>query len=126
MSKGKVLAVDFDGVTSDYEGWLGKGRFAPPVDGVSLYLSRLKSEGWTIIIHTCRSELKDVRRYLVEHSIPFDHLNYNPDNKKFGLSPKKPQADVYLDDRGICFDGDWARAYELIVGFIPWRKRNIK
>jgi hypothetical protein len=109
----KTIAVDFDGVISDYRGWKGKGNFAPPINGASEFLGQLRKEKWKIIIHTTRSETDKIAEFLNENKIPYDHINFNPDNVKFGLSYGKPLADVYLDDRAIRFRGEWD--YDLMV-----------
>lgn len=105
----KTIAVDFDGVISKYDKFLGKGVFSPPVDGVAKGMQELRDAGWIIIVHTTRSETDCILSYMEKYSIPFDFINYNPKNVLLGLSLGKPIADVYLDDRAIRFDGNWGQ-----------------
>jgi hypothetical protein len=116
----KTIAIDFDGVINAYSGFKGKGVFENPVQGAKDFINRLRSEGWSIIIHTTRSEEKDIENYLNLNGIEFDYINFNPDSIKYDCSTKKPLADVYLDDRGIRFNGDWVEAYEKINSSKEW------
>ena len=118
----RTLCVDFDGVISRYEKYLGKGIFGSPVPGIVGVLRSLLRNNWTIIIYTTRSEEEAIRRYLEEHSVPYHHLNFNPANARLDCSDKKPLADVYLDDRAITFDGNCTGLLEKIENFKPWHK----
>ncbi len=122
-SEKKTIAVDFDGVISKYDKWLGRGVFGDPVDGIGALLWLLRAEGWIIIIHTTRSEVDLVKKYLLYHAIPFDHINFNPENVDQGCGLSKPLATVYLDDRAVCFNGDCKKAYNDIVNFKPWYRK---
>ena len=64
-----------------------------------------------------------IRAYLEKHTIPFDHINENPE-QPLGASDGKPIADAYVDDRGIQFNGDWAATAEEVLNFIPWEFRT--
>jgi adenylylsulfate kinase len=120
----KTLAVDFDGVIADYsEGDKGKGVFGSPIEGAAEYLQKLHDEGWMIIIWTAREEEGLLKKYLDANRIPYDHVNENPDQTH---DSRKIFADVYLDDMGITFRGNWEKAYNEIKGFKSWegKKRN--
>ena len=58
-----------------------------------------------------------------EHNIAYDYINENPtqpDN-----TSGKIIADVYLDDRGICFKGRWdSWLLRDIEEFEPWQKQQ--
>lgn len=119
-----TVAVDFDGVISCYDGFKGKGIFGPPIPGVATELAVLRAMGWTIIVNTTRSETWWVKEYLIEHEIPWDYVNFNPDNHTRDLSPAKIIADVYIDDRAITFTGKWGGMAERVINFRPWYKRE--
>lgn len=38
----------------------------------------------------------------------------------------KPMADLYLDDRGINFNGDWNKAVDDILKFKVWNRPDAK
>ena len=123
-AKTKTLAVDFDGVINGYSHWKGKGIFEEPVPGAREYLRRLADEGWVIIVYTTRVEETAVKEYLIEHRIPFNYINFNPENIEQECGSKKPLATVYLDDRGVRFNGDWALAYDEIINCKVWWRRD--
>ena len=120
-----VIAVDFDGVISDYAGFKGKGVFADPVLGCKIFLDQLRYSGWTIIVNTTRIEVHQIAEYLAMHEIPYDHINHNPENIKQHLHPAKVLADVYLDDRAIRFTGRWSpELLAKINNHKPWWKED--
>jgi ribonucleotide monophosphatase NagD (HAD superfamily) len=117
------IAIDFDGVISQYNGFKGKGIFGPPIEGARKAISYLKSKKHTIIINTTRLEIDKIAEYLKKEEIPYDHINFSPDNVKNQLHPAKQVADIYIDDRGCCFKGDWSKEFlDDIENFRPWWK----
>ena len=95
--------------------------FDKPVEGASEGLKALKEAGWTIILFTTRKSTGALYDFLADNDLTVDYVNWNPDQPK--NSSGKLIADVYLDDRGICFDGDWKKAVELIKDFKPWQSK---
>jgi hydroxymethylpyrimidine pyrophosphatase-like HAD family hydrolase len=121
--KYKTICVDFDGVLCDHSrGWEGRGVFRGAIPGASKYMRKLKDAGWTIIIFTTRNEKKEIKAFLDLHDIPFDYINENPQTPK-GANQGKPIASVYLDDRGVCFKGNWKKAFSTITNFSPWQNQ---
>jgi hypothetical protein len=122
-----IIAVDFDGVIAKYTGFEGKGVFKEPIPGAK---EALGSEGHKILINTSRLEVDEIAEYLNEFKIPYDYINYSPINHKRFLHPAKQQADVYIDDRNICFMGKWNEDFlNEVRRFTPWwkkRSRNLK
>src|ERR1700745_2051795 len=112
----RTIAVDFDGVIAEYDGWKGKGVLGLPRKDVVEALHELRAEGWKIVIHSTRGD-KEVRPYLVRHGIPHDEINRNSDYRTLGV---KPVADVYWDDRAFFYSGDARRDIELIRRFRTW------
>lgn len=116
-----IIAVDFDGVISYYDKWKGSGVFGEPIEGAKEALDAFKKEGHIILINTTRLEINKVSEFLNYHKIPFDYINHSPDNVKFMYHPAKQQADVYIDDRGVCFQGKWNKEFvEKILHFKTW------
>lgn len=116
----RTLAVDFDGVIAKYDGWKGTGVFGAPRPDVVGVLRTLRSEGWKIVIHTTRGE-EEITDYLVRHDIPYDEINRNSDYQTKGV---KPVADVYWDDRAVCYSGDASRDLKTIRSFRTWSGRE--
>lgn len=123
----KTICIDFDGVIANYQGWQGTDKFGEPVPGVQNATKVLKEEGYTIIIFTTRKVTVALKKYLADNHITYDYLNENPDQPK-DSNAGKPMADIYLDDRAVCFRGNWKYALQDIAYFRPWQdeKKNEK
>lgn len=124
-TKQKIIAVDFDGVINSYKrGFVSHQDFDPPTHGVSEAMRRLKEDGWTIVINTCRPAEANgpIDEYCTENGIIFDFINDSPGDQGFETSPSKIYADVYLDDKAIRFDGNWKDALAKIEGCVEWHK----
>ena len=115
----KTIAVDFDGVIAEYDGWKGVGILGEPRKDVVAALRALHTEGWKIVIHTTRGE-EEISAYLTEHRVPHHEINRNSDYKTLG---GKPVADVYWDDRALCYSGDAERDLKRIRRFRTWSGR---
>lgn len=113
----KTICVDFDGVIAQYDGFKDNDIFGDPIDGVQSAMEVLKKKGFTIIIFTTRTASSKLKKYLNDNHITYDYINENPDQPK-GSNSGKPIADIYLDDRAICFKGNWKYALESIASFI--------
>ena len=65
------------------------------------------------------------REQLETHQIPIHAFNENPTFTSTGNhDPRKPIAHVYLDDRGVTFNGDWPAILKTIMDFKPWYLRE--
>jgi adenylylsulfate kinase len=115
-----TIAVDFDGVIANYEGWKGERVLGAPRNDVISALTQLKAEGWKIIVHTTRGA-SDIRAYLTDARVPFDEINENSDYSNRG---HKPVARVYWDDRAVCYSGDAERDLGRIRAFRTWSGRT--
>ena len=124
MKQNKTICIDFDGVIHDYsKGWLGVDVFYKPLPGAIEGTARLRLKGWTIIIFTTRNDTPAFRKWLEENHITYDYINLNP-NQPVGSDKGKLIADVYLDDRGICFTGDWNEAIDQVLSFKAWQQHE--
>jgi hypothetical protein len=115
----KTVCVDIDGTLVRYEKWQGDHHFGEILPGAVDAMRQLRKDGWFIIIYTTRGNREAIKAFLESQKIVFDAINENPfqpDNARGG----KPIADVYIDDRAITFDGNWATAVEKINSFKPW------
>lgn len=115
----KTIAVDFDGVIAEYDGWKGVGILGGPREDVVAALRTLHAEGWKIVIHTTRGE-EEIAGYLERHEIPHHEINRNSDYTTLG---GKPVADVYWDDRALCYSGNAERDLKRIRRFRTWSGR---
>jgi len=115
-----TIAVDFDGVIADYDGWEGKKALGLPRADVIAVLEVLRHEGWRIIVFSCRAA-DEIRPYLINNKVPFDEINANSLSKTGGV---KPRATVYWDDRALCYSGDAQKDLKAIRDFRTWNGRR--
>lgn len=108
------VAVDFDGVLNTYDGWNGRYDLFEPRRGVSEFLSKL-DEKYDVIIFTRRNP-SSVWGWLDEHglSIYVRHVTNH-----------KPKAFVYIDDRGLKFEGDYDSILEQVDSFHTHWEQNL-
>lgn len=132
MSK-PILCVDFDGVIHSYvSGWKGADVVSdPPVEGALQFL--VEAMGFfTVAIYSSRSSQPGGIRAMVEwlgywsvdpkHGMPddFDHGAWG----SLLWPTEKPAAFLTIDDRAICFEGNWAELNpKELLNFKPWNKR---
>ncbi len=116
----RTIAVDFDGVIADYDGYKGPGVLGEPRLDVIAAMRALQGEGWKIVINTTRGET-EILPYLKQHGIPHDEINRNSD---YNTQGPKPVADVYWDDRALTYSGDASKDLDLIRNFRTWSGRE--
>jgi phosphoglycolate phosphatase-like HAD superfamily hydrolase len=116
----RTIAIDFDGVIAEYDGYRGRDALGEPRLDVREALRELRSEGWKIVVHTTRGE-HEILAYLAHHGIPFDEINRNSD---YNTAGPKPVADLYWDDRAVCYSGDARKDLPLIRSFKTWSGRE--
>ena len=122
----KILAIDLDNTIAEFEhGWKGPNVFGDPIPGMKEVLNEIQKDGkWKIIIHTCRPDDDNLRRYLRDNDIPYDSINDCPWIDMDGIQHdrSKMYADVYLDDRAIGFNGKTEGLAQRIKDFVPWER----
>ena len=98
----KTVVFDFDGVIHSYtSGWKGVDVIPDgPVPGIREAIDTLRREYcYEVVVVSTRCVdtrgTEAIERWLMEHDIEVD-----------GVQGRKPPAVAYIDDRGICFDGD--------------------
>ena len=101
------VCVDFNGVLDAYRGWQGPDRFDPPRPGAREFLEALTSRGYDVVIFTTRYP-DDVWRWLKEFGL---------DALVREVTDRKPAAHVFVDDRAVCFRGDFAATLDEIDTF---------
>ncbi len=120
QSRRPTVAVDFDGVLADYNGWKGSDVLGEPRQDVIEVLNVLRREGWKIVIHTTRSE-SNILDYLIRYSVPYDEVNRNSSYQNSGA---KPVATVYWDDRAVRYSGNALHDLDKIRNFQTWSGRR--
>jgi hypothetical protein len=110
---GKVAVVDFDKtiINSKFPG------MGTPMPGAKEGLEELKRLGFEINILSCRTspevykheidrtdQVRQMEQWMKDNNIPFDRV----------LNLHKPLADLYVDDCGVGFRGNWEKTIEEI------------
>jgi hypothetical protein len=133
MSFTPTICVDFDGVLHSYTSkFSGDAVIAdPPVPGALRWLRRI-AEVFDVVIYSSRSRSDEgcaameqwLRRYAREEF--GDEGEVERLLQKIKFAREKPMAFLTIDDRAICFQGDFS-APELdpqaMLEFRPWNKR---
>lgn len=101
----RFAAIDFDNTIVDSAPFPKIGELK---QGVRETLHDLRDNGVKIIIWTCRTgnHKQAAIKFLRNNKVPFDWINENPHCKE---AHEKVFADIYLDDRGVQFRGDWLK-----------------
>jgi hypothetical protein len=102
-----IVCVDFNGVLDRYEGWRGPNHFDAPRAGAREFLEALSERGYTVVVFTTRYA-PDVWQWLLAHDL---------DSLVADVTDRKPAAHVFVDDRAICFRGDFSSTLEEIDVF---------
>lgn len=130
-----IICVDFDGVIHSYtSGWQGVSTISdPPVPGAIEWLMEhlpvpehlggcfVEHQGPIVQIYSSRSKSwfgrRAMKKWLIKHGL---HHAYITDGiLKFPV--KKPAAFLTIDDRAICFTGQFPSKDEML-SFKPWNK----
>jgi cation transport ATPase len=102
-----IVCVDLNGVLDAYTGWRGPEHWDAPRPGAEDFLRALGDQGFRVVIFTTRWEA-DARAWLARHGL---------DRWVAAVTDRKPAAHVFVDDRAVCFRGDFGETLEEIVRF---------
>jgi len=105
-----LVCVDLDGVLNTFDAWVAPEYFHPPRPGAREFLKRLHDNGFRVCIFTCRW-WEWTARWLEENGMA-EYVE--------SVTDKKPPAIAYVDDRAICFTGDFSATYQQILCFRPF------
>jgi predicted phosphatase len=88
----KPIAIDFDNVLHDYDGWKDGTIYGKPVKDSVKMTKLLVDRGFKLVVFTTREDTKAVSKWLQKNGfVQMDVTNV------------KPIAVAYIDDRGIRF-----------------------
>jgi hypothetical protein len=116
-----ILCLDFDGCIHSYaSGWQGVGFIPdPPVPGVFEWLEDALIH-FEVHIYSSRSTEKRGREAM------YDYIEKHAGQsmaEQLYFSKEKPRAWLTIDDRCICFNGDWSLPSldpKKLLEFKPW------
>ena len=109
----KLILLDLDGVINTYNGNFDK-NFIPEIkEGAKEFLERLSKE-YEIKIFTTRNRLL-ASKWIIENKL---------DNLVTDVTNVKDPAYLHVDDRCICFNGNYDNLFDEIVNFKVWNKNE--
>jgi hypothetical protein len=112
----KRIAVDFDGVLHSYTTWDGDVPKNNPIDGAREFIDELVDREFEVVVFSSRAKNKTgingIKEWLKRHEFP-----------SLKIYHEKPPAELYIDDRGYRFEGNFDDVLNFIQdGMNPWYK----
>jgi hypothetical protein len=124
-----TLCIDFDGVIHSYErGWQDGVIYGAVTPGFFEWADEA-GKLFELVIYSSRSSdpkmLKDMVAWMDEQrAIWRDEWPKSDSDADFTFADKKPPAWLTIDDRAICFEGDWsALDPRALLAFKPWNAK---
>lgn len=113
MDSRPTVCVDLNGVLDTYSGWQGYVSWHPPRPGAADFLRELRGRGFRVVVLTAR-ERAEAEGWLREN-----RLRELVDE----VTNTKPPALAYVDDRAVCFRGEFADTLRELGEFRPhWKE----
>ena len=119
------IAVDFDGTIVEHQ--------YPDIGKELLFafetLKELQKQGHQLILWTYRSgkELEEAVEFCRERGIEFYAVNKNyPEEQWDPDSPRKLQADIYIDDRNLGGFPGWSEVWQMLNPLEDDPKKQMK
>lgn len=111
MNDKPTICIDFDGVLNNYKGYDGD-NLGTPRPNCKRFLQVLHKDFYVVVFSVRRYSL--IIKWLVDYGL-WDYVD--------NVTSLKVPAKVYLDDRGVCFTGDYDKALKEIYNFKTyWEK----
>ena len=112
-----TIVFDFDGVINPYRGHRdGYDLIEAPVEGIREVIEALRRSYQVVVMSARAGTVKgqaQILDYLAEHGIVVDNV-----------TSTKPPALVYIDDRGLKFEGTTKGLLEQIYTFTTWWEKE--
>lgn len=107
----RILLIDLDGVLNEYDGKFDENIIPNAKNGTKEFLEKL-SKDYDIKIFTTRNRLI-TSKWLIKNNI---------DKFIKDVTNVKESSYLHIDDRCICFDGDFEKAINAINNFkVYWK-----
>lgn len=126
-----TLCLDFDGVIHSYtSGWQGDTTISDPVVPGFFEWAEKAAKFFKLVIYSSRSKNPDaitaMQLYLYEQRKLWRSAGGKTETNEplsFEFASEKPAAFLTIDDRAICFKGNWAELEPAdLLNFWPWNK----
>lgn len=103
-----VIGLDFDGLLHDYAGWDGPVPTGGIVPGAKEFVHWLIQRNYKPVIFSSRANhpmgKSAIEAWLVQWGFP-----------PLDVSLQKPEAKLYVDDRGFRFEGDFRPVIDFLI-----------
>lgn len=130
-AKKPILSLDFDGCLHSYaSGWKGADVIPdPPVPGAMRFVANAVNH-FEVQVFSSRSNqpggLVAMQEWMLRRLVDEFQGGGHDIAEMIGWPTAKPAAFLTIDDRAICFDGDWGVLDpKLLLNFQPWNKRQV-
>ena len=107
----RTILIDLDGVLNEYKGNFNKDFIPEMKVGADEFLEKLSQE-FEIKIFTTRNKLLTAK-WLIRNNL---------DKYVEDITNTKDLAWLYVDDRTVCFEGDYLKTFDNIKNFKPYWK----
>lgn len=127
-----ILCIDFDGVIHSYErGWQDGVIYGSVTPGFWEWAAEAKDH-FQLVIYSSRSKseegLRAMQEWIYEQFAQWcRNTGYDFDANPIPVEfvHEKPPAFLTIDDRAICFDGNWTKLEpEKLRQFKPWMNKE--
>lgn len=108
----KRILIDLDGVVHKYsEGFKDGTIYDPPINGAKEAIEKLRNSGYEVFIFTARlSPNSNGKEEVLKQKIMIKDWLKKYGIEVDGITAEKLHAEIYVDDRGLRFNGDWDAA----------------
>ena len=112
----KLICVDFDGVIHDNMNYRGSRVInGKPIPGTIEALNILSCD-YEVVIHSARCQdveaMKSIEEWLHKYNMNYELVRF------------KPNAYIFIDDRGINFSGNWEKTLDDVKIFTQWQEKT--
>lgn len=128
----RTIAFDFDGVIHKYrDGWKDGSIYDEYNEEVVKVMIRLLENNYAVAILSTRDPVQisnwwNSKNFPVTAVPVINGSTFWNDTTHIGVFNKKIPAQVYIDDRGLTFNGDTTNLYDSIVKFQTYQERAHK
>jgi hypothetical protein len=117
-----ILCIDFDGVIHGYsKGWQDGSIYDPIVPGFLPWAEQAQKQ-FRLVIYSSRSA-SEAGRLAMGNWLAEQLRRWHGEPIAFEMAAEKPPAFLTIDDRAICFQGNWMAPelhFDALRAFKPW------
>lgn len=124
-----TLCLDFDGVIHSYEDGWQEGVIYGTITPGFFDWAEEAAKTFKLVVYSSRSKdpllFKAMKRWLINQYNDWAVKQDEGDIFTFEYAFEKPPAFLTIDDRAICFNGDWSKLKPSeLIQFKPWNSKD--